>query len=77
MILTLVKVYSHMPRLGQGEHADEVGIVIVELLAHRGQFVFGEQPMAPLRRLPVVGRHLLWEKTAEAPEVSVGDAHVS
>jgi len=62
--LTLVKVYRQVPGLGQGKHANEIGIVVLELLAHRRQLVLGEEPVAPLRRLPVVGGHCIapWER---------------
>lgn len=62
--LTLVEVYRQVPGLGQGKHANEIGIVVLELLAHRRQLVLGEEPVAPLRRLPVVGGHCIapWER---------------
>jgi hypothetical protein len=46
-----------MSRLGKREHAYELSVVIVELLAHRGYLVLCEEPVLPLGRFPVVGRH--------------------
>jgi hypothetical protein len=47
-----------MAQLRQGEHLDEARVFIVEALAEAREVVFGELPVLPLRRLPVVGRHL-------------------
>ena len=55
--LTLVEVDGHVPRLRKGKHADKVGILLLQLLAHRGELFLGEEPVPPLRRLPVVGGH--------------------
>lgn len=55
---TLVKIDIEMPQLREGEHLDEARVFIVESLAEGGEIVLGELPVFPLRRFPVIGRHL-------------------
>lgn len=56
--LTLVEVYGQVSSLWEREHANKLGIVVLELLAHPGQLVLGEEPVLALRGIPVVGRHV-------------------
>lgn len=55
--LTLIEIDGHMPRLWEREHADKLVVFFLQLLSHRGELVLCEEPMPPLRRLPVVGGH--------------------
>lgn len=47
-----------MSQLGQREHLHEARVIVLEFLAHRGQLRLCELPVAPLRRVPVVGGHV-------------------
>lgn len=47
-----------MAQLGKREHLDEGRVFIVESLPEGRELVFGELPVLPLRRFPVIGRHL-------------------
>ena len=55
---TLVKVDVEMSQLREGEHLDQARVFIVESLAEGGEVMFGELPVFPLRRFPVIGRHI-------------------
>jgi hypothetical protein len=55
---TLVEVDVEVPQLREGEHLDEARVFIVEALPEGGEVMFGELPVLPLRRFPVIGRHL-------------------
>jgi len=46
-----------MAQLGEGEHLDEAGVVVLEPLTDVGERILGELPVLSLRRLPVVGGH--------------------
>jgi hypothetical protein len=39
---TLIEIYSEVPWLWQWKQAREVGIIVVELLAHGGELILGE-----------------------------------
>lgn len=55
--LTLVEEDVQMPPLRQAEALDKTRVFILESLSHRRQLLFGELPVFPLSRVPVVGSH--------------------
>jgi hypothetical protein len=71
---TLVEVDIEMPDLGQGEHANEFGIFLLEFLASRLQLLLGELPVTSLSRFPIVGRHGCLAHQAQARHKGVGES---
>lgn len=54
----MVEEDIQVPPLGQTEALHEALVVLIfDLVAHSSQLLLGEQPVFPLGRLPIVGRH--------------------
>lgn len=79
-MLTLVEEDVQVSPLRQTEALHEALVLILNPLAHSGQLLLGEQPVFPLSRFPVVGRHLGGPRlccarlTARCRSVKVGGA---
>ena len=55
---TLIEVDIQMPELRQGKHVHQLGIFVLQFLAHVRELILSKLPVLPLGGFPVIGRHL-------------------